>query len=43
MDEVLTFEAIEARLAPDWVLIGEPQTDEHLRVISGRVLFHGPD
>jgi hypothetical protein len=43
MDEVLTIEEIKARYAPDWVLIGEPETDEHLEVLSGKVLFHGPD
>ena len=26
MDELLTIEEIEAYFAPDWVLIGEPQT-----------------
>jgi len=43
MDEVLTAEEIEARFAPDWVLIGEPQTDEDLNLRSGKVLFHSPD
>jgi len=43
MDEVLTIEEIEARFAPDWVLIGEPQTDELLGLRAGKVLFHSPD
>jgi hypothetical protein len=43
MDEVLTAEEIAARFAPDWVLIGEPQTDENLSLQAGKVLFHGPD
>ena len=43
MDEVLTIEEIEARFAPDWVLIGDPQTDENQGLRGGRVLFHGPD
>jgi hypothetical protein len=43
MDEVLTIDEIKARYAPDWVLIGEPETDEHLEVRAGKVLFHGPD
>ena len=43
MDEILTVEQIEARFAPDWVLIGEPQTDEDLSLRSGKVLFHSPD
>jgi hypothetical protein len=43
MDEVLTIEEIEARHAPEWVLIAEPQTDEALNVLAGKVLFHSPD
>jgi hypothetical protein len=43
MDEVLTFDQIKARYAPDWVLIGELETDENLEVLSGKVLFHSPD
>src|SRR3954451_24738778 len=43
MDEVLTIEEIETRFAPEWVLIGEPQTDENLSVQAGQVLFHSPD
>ena len=43
MDEVLTIEEIEARFAPEWVLIGEPVTDEALKLVSGKVLFHSPD
>ena len=43
MDDVLTADEITARFAPDWVLIGEPQTDENLVLLAGKVLFHGPD
>src|SRR5947209_7388552 len=43
MDEMLTMEEIEARYAPDWVLIAEPQTDDQLRVLRGKVVFHSPD
>jgi hypothetical protein len=43
MDDVLTADEIAARFAPDWVLIGEPQTDESLGLVAGRVLFHSPD
>ena len=43
MDEVLTIDEIESRFAPDWVLIGEPQTDEALDLLAGKVLFHSPD
>ena len=43
MQELLTIEEIEARYAPEWVLIGEPQTDEALKLRAGKVLFHSPD
>ena len=43
VDEYLTMEEIEARYAPDWVLIGALETDENLSVRGGCVLFHGPD
>jgi hypothetical protein len=43
MDEVLTVAEIEARYAPEWVLIGEPETDANLSLRAGRVLFHSPD
>jgi hypothetical protein len=43
IDDLLTIEEIEARYAPEWVLIGEPQTDETLQLRAGKVLFHGLD
>lgn len=43
MDEVLSIAEIEARYAPEWVLIGEPQTDEQLNLLAGKVLYHGTD
>jgi hypothetical protein len=43
VDEVLTIDEIKARFAPDWVLIGEPQTDENQRLLAGKVLFHSRD
>lgn len=43
MDEILTIEEMKVRYAPDWVLIGEPQTDEFQHVRAGKVLFHSPD
>lgn len=43
MSEILTFEQIKARYAPDWVLMGDIQTDEDASLVSGRVLFHGAD
>jgi hypothetical protein len=43
MDEVLTMEEINVRYAPNWVLIADPQTDEHHHVLAGKVLFVSPD
>jgi hypothetical protein len=43
MDEMLTIDEIKARYAPDWVLIGEPETDEAQHLKAGKVLFHSPD
>jgi hypothetical protein len=41
--DVLPIEEIEARFPSEWVLIGDPQTDENQRLLSGAVLFHSPD
>ena len=43
MNEILTIDEIRARYAPEWVLIGEPRTDEALDLQAGKVLFHSPD
>jgi hypothetical protein len=37
--EMLTIEEIEARYAPDWVLIGDPEIDDEQRLLDGRVLY----
>ena len=43
VDELLSIDEIKARFAPEWVLIGEPETDEALELRAGKVLFHGAD
>ena len=43
MDNYLTIEEIEARYAPEWVLIDEPQKDDSQRFLGGRVVAHSPD
>jgi uncharacterized pyridoxal phosphate-containing UPF0001 family protein len=40
---MLTIEEIEARFPSEWVLIGDPQTDEYQRLLAGTVLFHSLD
>lgn len=43
MDNYLTLDEIEARYAPDWVLIDEPKTDELQQLLGGRVVDRGQD
>ena len=43
MEEVLTIAQIEARFDSEWILVGDPQTNEALEVQSGRVLWHSKD
>lgn len=43
MNDVLTIDEIEARFPSEWVLIGDPQTDEYQRLLAGTVLFHSSD
>ena len=40
MNEVLTISEIEARFEGEWILIGDPETDESLNVLRGKVLCH---
>jgi hypothetical protein len=43
MDQTLTVEQIEALFPSEWVLIGDPQTDESQRLLAGKVLCHSPE
>ena len=43
MTDILPYEEIEARYAPEWVLLGDITTREDLTLVAGRVLFHGLD
>jgi hypothetical protein len=43
MNREMTIEAIESEFESEWVLIEAPQTDEALKVLGGRVLFHSRD
>jgi hypothetical protein len=43
MEEVLTAAEIKARFDSEWVLIGDPETDEALTVRHGTVLWHSKD
>jgi hypothetical protein len=43
MDEILTREEIEKRYPNEWVMIEDPEVDEHNEVLRGKVIFHHPD
>jgi hypothetical protein len=43
MSQVLTIDEIKARYDGEWVLIGNPKTDESLSVVQGSVLCHSKD
>jgi len=41
--EILTVAAIHARYDSEWVLLENPEVDEQLNVIRGRVVCHSKD
>ena len=40
MNEVMTWEEIEAAFDGEWVLIEDPELSSELEVIGGRVIYH---
>ena len=40
MQEILTLQEIETRFESEWVLVEDPELDEHLQVVRGKVIFH---
>ncbi len=43
IDEKMTMDEIESQFDSEWVLIADPETDEQLKVLGGRVRFHSKD
>ncbi len=43
MKEVLSREEIKQRYPDEWVLVGNPETNEALEVLRGTVLHHSTD
>jgi hypothetical protein len=43
MDELMAIAEIEARYPSEWVFVEDPQTDERLQVLAGRVRCHSKD
>lgn len=43
MNKVLTIKQIKLRFRSEWVLLKDPEVDEHLEVVHGNVVFHSKD
>lgn len=43
MNDVMTMAEIESQFDSEWVLVGDPKTNEVLEVENGRVLCHSKD
>ena len=43
MSVIMTIHEIEDRYDGEWVLVGNPITDDQLNVVKGEVLLHHPD
>ena len=43
MEQVLTLEQIEEQFDDEWILVGDPETNEQLEVVRGAVLHHSKD
>jgi hypothetical protein len=43
MNKVMTIDEIHTRFPSEWVLISNPQTDEHLKVLGRTVVCHSND
>jgi hypothetical protein len=43
MDDVLTIAEIESRFVSEWVLVEDPQTNDSMEVVGGRVSCHSMD
>jgi hypothetical protein len=43
MNDVMTIAEMESRFPSEWILIGNPQTDQYLEVRGGKVLWHSKD
>jgi hypothetical protein len=42
VDEVLTLAEMEARYHAEWILVQDPQTNDALEVLGGKVRWHSP-
>jgi len=43
IDDVLTVDEIKSRYPSEWILLADPEVDDALRVLGGRVVSHSKD
>jgi hypothetical protein len=43
MDQVMTIDEINRQFDSEWVLLEDPQTNEALEVLAGKVVSHSKD
>ncbi len=43
MKEACHYDEMKARFPDEWVLVGDPETDENMQVLAGEVLWHTKD
>lgn len=43
MDNIMTVEDMRARFESEWVLVENPQTNDALEVLKGKILHHSKD
>ncbi len=43
MDNIMTVEEMRAQFESEWVLVENPQTNDTLEVLKGKILHHSKD
>ena len=43
MNEAMTLAEIKERFDSEWILIEDPEVDEHFQVLRGKVVHHSKD
>ena len=43
MAELLTIEEIQSRFDSEWILVEDPEVNEQLEVLRGKVVWHSKD
>jgi hypothetical protein len=43
MSELLTVSQIQSKFDREWVLLEDPQIDDKLQILGGKVVFHSKD